>query len=49
MATQIAPTPTVKGQAAKIIYAQANQKRSEASKKGAAKLMAKFSGKVKTK
>lgn len=49
MATQIAPTPIVKGQAAKIIYTQANQKRTEASKKGAVKLMAKFSGKVKNK
>lgn len=47
MATQIAPTPIVKGQAAKIIYTQANQKRTEASKKGAVKLIAKFSGKVK--
>ena len=47
MATQIAPTPIVKGQAAKTIYAQANQKRTEASKKGAVKLMEKFSGKVK--
>lgn len=49
MTTQIAPTPVVKGQAAKIIYNQANQKRTEASKQGAAKLMEKFSGKVKTK
>jgi hypothetical protein len=49
MATQIAPTPIVKGQAAIRIYAQANQMRSEASEKGAIKLMEKFSGKVKTK
>lgn len=49
MATQIAPTPIVKGQAAAKIYAQANQKRSEASKRGAIKLVNKFIGKVKTK
>ncbi len=49
MATQIAPTPIVKGQAAVKIYTQANQKRTEASKRGAIKLMNKFSGKVKTK
>ena len=47
MATQIAPTPIVKGKAAEIIHFQANQKITEASKKGAVKLMSKFSGKVK--
>ena len=47
MAAQIAPTPIVKGQDAVRIYVQANQKRTEASKKGADKLMEKFSRKVK--
>jgi hypothetical protein len=45
MATQIAPTPIVKGKEAVKIYNQANQVRTEASKKGAVKLMKKFSGK----
>lgn len=49
MATQIAPTPIVRGQAAKTIYIQANQKRTEASKKGAAKLMKKFRRKMQNK
>ena len=37
MATQIAPTPVVKGTAAVKIYKEANQKRSQASKNGAEK------------
>jgi len=49
MATQIAPTPVVKGSVAVKIYAEANQKRSEASRKGAQKLAEKFSIKVKKK
>ena len=35
MATQIAPTPVVKGTAAVKIYKEANQKRSQASENGA--------------
>ena len=47
MATQIAPTPVVKGTAAVKIYKEANQKRSQASKNGAEKLKTKFSKKLK--
>ncbi|MCR5788880.1 MAG: hypothetical protein K6G83_03245 [Lachnospiraceae bacterium] len=47
MATQIAPTPVVKGTAAVKIYKEANQKRSQASKNGAEKLKIKFSQKLK--
>ena len=47
MATQIAPTPVVKGTAAVKIYKEANQKRSQASKNGAEKLKQKFSKKLK--
>ena len=46
MATQIAPTPVVKGTAAVKIYTEANQKRSQASKNGAEKLKIKFSKKL---
>ena len=46
MATQIAPTPVVKGTAAVKIYKEANQKRSQASKNGAEKLKIKFSKKL---
>lgn len=47
MATQIAPTPVVKGAAAVRIYKEASQKRSQASKDGAAKLRLKFGRKLK--
>lgn len=47
MATQIAPTPVVKGTAAEKIYKEANQNRSQASKYGAEKLKTKFSKKMK--
>ena len=47
MATQIAPTPVVKGTAAVKIYKEANQKRSQASKNGAEKLKNKFDGRLK--
>ena len=47
MATQIAPTPVVKGPAAVKIYREANQKRSQASKGGAEKLKLKFGKKLK--
>lgn len=46
MATQIAPTPVVKGAAAVKIYKEANTKRSQASKRGAEKLRRKFSDKI---
>ena len=46
MATQIAPTSVVKGDAAVKIYKEASQKRSQASKNGAEKLKIKFSNKV---
>lgn len=47
MATQLAPTPVVKGEAAKIIYKEMQRKPTEASKKGAKILADKFSNKVK--
>ena len=47
MATQIAPTPVVKGTVAVEIFKEANQKRSKASKNGAEKLKSKFSKKIK--
>lgn len=47
MATQIAPTPVVKGAMAVKIYKEANQKRSQASKDGAEKLKAKFENRFK--
>lgn len=47
MATQIASTPVVKGEIAVKVYKEANQKRSEASQRGAQKLATKFSKKVK--
>lgn len=45
MATQIASTPTIKGEMALKIYNEANQKKSEKSKEGAILLMNKFKGK----
>lgn len=47
MATQIAPTPVVKGTAAVKIYKEANQKRSQASKNRAEKLKNKCDGRLK--
>ena len=47
MATQIAPTPVVKGAAAVKIYNETNQKRSQAAKNGAEKLKIKFSNRLK--
>jgi len=49
MATQIASTPIIKGSIATKIYEEANQKRSDASRKGAKMLAEKFSTKVKKK
>lgn len=42
MATQIAPTPVVKGKAAAVIYKEMQRKPTQASKQGARILMAKF-------
>ncbi len=47
MATQIAPTPIIRGPEAVKIYREANQKFGTASKKGAEALRAKFRGKLK--
>ena len=47
MPTQIAPTPTVKGEEAKKIYQEANRKRSKEAEKGADKLKRKFEKKFK--
>ena len=45
MATQIAPTPVVKGTTAIKIYKEPNQIRNQASKNGTEKLKQKFSKK----
>ena len=42
MATQIAPTPTVKGEAAKINYKEMQRKPTQAAKQGAQILRALF-------
>ena len=47
MATQLAATPTVKGEVAKAVLAEMRKKPTEATKKGAKKLIAKFSKMVK--
>ncbi len=47
MATQIAPTPTVKGPTAVKIWKEVHQKPTEAAKRGAEKLREKYSGKFK--
>lgn len=47
MATQIAATPVVKGEAAKTIYKEMQRKPTQASKKGAQILMSKFGKLVK--
>ena len=47
MATQIAPTPIIKGKEAVKIYQEANRKFGAASKNGAEALKIKFSGKLK--
>lgn len=47
MATQLAPTPVVKGKSAEAIYKEMRRKPTEASKKGAQILIAKFSKVVK--
>lgn len=47
MATQLAPTPVIKGQAAKIIYKEMQRKPTPAPKQGAQLLAAKFSKTVK--
>ena len=47
MATQIAPTPLVKGEAAKKIYKEMQRRPTQASKKGAKILFSKFSKMVK--
>ena len=47
MATQIAPTPLVKGESAKKIYKEMQRKPTQASKKGAKILSSKFSKMVK--
>ena len=47
MATQLAPTPVVKGKMAAAIYKEMQQKPTEASKRGAQILMQEFAKKVK--
>lgn len=47
MATQIAPTPVIKGDAAKYVYKEMQRKPTQASKKGAQILTSKFSKMVK--
>lgn len=47
MATQLAPTPTVKGEAAKAIKAEMQRKPTQASKQGAQILISRFSKMVK--
>lgn len=47
MATQIAPTPVVKGKSAAIIYKEMQRKPTQASKKGAQILISKFNKTVK--
>lgn len=47
MATQIAPTPIVTGQAAAVIYKEMQRKPTQASKRGAQILISKFSKTVK--
>lgn len=48
MATQLAPTPVVKGKAAEQIYKEMQRKPSEAAKQGAKLLIEKFSKMVKS-
>ena len=47
MATQLAPTPIVKGDAAVAIYKEMHRKPTQDSKKGAQILLSKFGGAVK--
>jgi hypothetical protein len=47
MATQLAPTPVVKGEAAAAIYKEMRRKPTQASKQGAQILISKFSKMVK--
>ena len=47
MATQLAPTPVVKGKAAEAIIKEMQRKPTEASKEGAKILITKFSKMVK--
>ena len=47
MATQLAPTPVVRGKAAEAIYKEMRRKPTEASKQGAQILISKFSKMVK--
>lgn len=47
MATQIAPTPVVRGNDAKVIYKEMQRKPTQASKRGAQILVSKFSKTVK--
>ena len=47
MATQIAPTPTVRGNDAKAVYKEMQRKPTQASKQGAQILTAKFGKTVK--
>lgn len=42
MATQIAPTPVIRGKEAVTVYREANRKTSEKAKRGAAHLASKF-------
>jgi len=43
VATQIAPTPAVKGEAAEIIYEEMRRKPTQAARKGAQILLTEFS------
>ena len=47
MPTQLMPTPTIKGENAKKIYDEANQKRRKESEEGLEKLKKKYENKVK--
>lgn len=47
MATQLAPTPTVKGDAARVIFDEMRKKPSDEAKRGAEILMSKFGKTVK--
>lgn len=47
MATQIAPTPTLKGEAAKTTYQEMQRKPTQASKQGVQILISKFDKMVK--
>ena len=49
MPTQLMPTPTIKGENAKKIYDEANQKRRKEAEEGLEKLKKKFENKIEKK